>query len=92
MSAPPEATKPKPRLGTLRALWPFVMRQRGLFVAWLLALAVASVATLSLPFAFGKMIDHGFSSGANVDPQRAVHQHHRTGSAAEVGVTDGPDP
>ncbi|MEJ7747513.1 MAG: ABC transporter transmembrane domain-containing protein [Luteimonas sp.] len=67
MSAPPEASKPKPRLGTLRALWPFVMRQRGLFVAWLLALAVASVATLSLPFAFGKMIDHGFSSGANVD-------------------------
>ncbi len=59
--------KPKPPLGTLRALWPFVMRQRGLFAAWLLALAVASVATLSLPVAVKQMIDRGFSSAGNVD-------------------------
>lgn len=69
MSATPEAetTKPKPRIGTLRALWPFVMRQRSLFVAWLFALAVASVATLSLPLAVRRMIDQGFSSGSNID-------------------------
>ncbi|HJR74949.1 MAG TPA: ABC transporter transmembrane domain-containing protein [Luteimonas sp.] len=59
--------KPKPRLGTLRALWPFVMRQRGLFVAWLLALAVASAATLSFPVAVKRMVDFGFQSGTNID-------------------------
>lgn len=67
MSTLPEAAKPKPRIGTLRALWPFVMRQRGLFSAWLVALAVASAATLSLPLAVRTMIDQGFTSGSNVD-------------------------
>ncbi|MCL1633989.1 ABC transporter transmembrane domain-containing protein [Luteimonas sp. SX5] len=67
MSTAPEEAKPKPRIGTLRALWPFVMRQRGLFVAWLFALAVASAATLSLPLAVRRMIDQGFSSGTNID-------------------------
>ncbi|HEX7801438.1 MAG TPA: ABC transporter transmembrane domain-containing protein [Pseudoxanthomonas sp.] len=59
--------KPKPRLGSLRALWPFVRRHGGLFGLWLVALAVASAATLSLPVAFRQMIDNGFSSGSNVD-------------------------
>ncbi|TKR32959.1 ATP-binding cassette domain-containing protein [Luteimonas gilva] len=59
--------KPKPRLGTLRALWPFVMRQRGLFAAWLVALAVASAATLSFPVAVKRMVDFGFQSGTNID-------------------------
>ena len=40
---------------------------RGLFVAWLLALACSSTATLSLPVAFRRMIDQGFASGANID-------------------------
>ncbi|RZA28402.1 MAG: ABC transporter ATP-binding protein, partial [Lysobacteraceae bacterium] len=57
----------KPRLGSLRALWPFVRVHGGLFSAWLLALAAASAATLSLPVAFRRMIDDGFSSGSNVD-------------------------
>jgi ATP-binding cassette, subfamily B, bacterial len=57
----------RPRLGALRTLWPFVMRQRGLFVAWLLALAASSAATLSLPVAVRHMIDRGFDSGSNVD-------------------------
>lgn len=39
----------------------------GLFVAWLLALACSSTATLSLPIAFRQMIDQGFRSGDNVD-------------------------
>ncbi len=67
MSAPPEAATSKPRIGTLRALWPFVMHERGLFTAWLLALAASSTATLSLPLAFRRMIDYGFSSGAHID-------------------------
>ena len=64
-----DASDPKAKapIGTLRALWPFVMRQRGLFAAWLLALAAASAATLSLPLAVKQMIDRGFSSAGNID-------------------------
>jgi ATP-binding cassette subfamily B protein len=58
---------PKAKLGTLRALWPFVRQHAGLFSAWLLALAVASAATLSLPVAFRQMIDNGFTDGANIN-------------------------
>ena len=65
--APTEAPTGKTPVGTLRALWPYVMRQRGLFVAWLLALACSSAATLTLPVAFRRMIDHGFNSGSNID-------------------------
>ncbi len=61
------AAKPKAKLGTLRALWPFVRQHGGLFTAWLLALALASAATLSLPVAFRQMIDNGFTSGANIN-------------------------
>ena len=43
----------KPRLGSLRALWPFVRVHGGLFTAWLISLAVASAATLSLPWPSG---------------------------------------
>ncbi|MEL1264861.1 ABC transporter transmembrane domain-containing protein [Pseudoxanthomonas putridarboris] len=59
--------KPKARLGSLRALWPFVRRHGGLFAAWLCALALASAATLSLPVAFRQMIDNGFTDGANIN-------------------------
>ena len=61
------APVPKPRLGSLRALWPFVRKHAGLFVAWLIALVLASAATLSLPMAVRQIIDHGFSSGSQVD-------------------------
>ncbi|QCU72603.1 ATP-binding cassette domain-containing protein [Luteimonas yindakuii] len=63
------ATAPKGRapLGILRTLWPFLARQRGLLVAWLLALAASSAATLSLPLAVRYMIDHGFGSGSDID-------------------------
>ncbi len=57
----------KAPVGTLRALWPYVMRQRGLFIAWLLALACSSAATLTLPVAFRQMIDEGFSSSSNIN-------------------------
>ena len=72
MSTPAEsvddaAAKPKAKLGTLRALWPFVRQHGGLFTAWLLALALASAATLSLPVAFRQMIDNGFTDGANIN-------------------------
>ena len=63
----PDPNQTKAPLGSLRALWPFVQRQRGLFIAWLLALAASSTATLSLPLAVRQMIDHGFSSAGNID-------------------------
>ena len=63
----PAPTPAKASIGTLRALWPFVRKHRGLFIAWLVALACSSTATLSLPVAFRQMIDLGFSSGANID-------------------------
>ncbi len=56
-----------PRIASLRTLWPFLCRQGGLFVAWLLALAAASVATLALPMAVKVMLDQGFASAAMVD-------------------------
>ncbi len=62
-----EAQAGKARIGTLRALWPYVMRQKVLLVAWLLALAASTSATLSLPIAVRRMIDEGFDSAGNID-------------------------
>ncbi|RPE77077.1 ABC transporter transmembrane domain-containing protein [Vulcaniibacterium tengchongense] len=64
---------PSPRapLGSLRALWPFVRRHLGLFVAWLVALGASSAATLSLPVAFRTMIDQGFAGGGGTAIDRA---------------------
>jgi ATP-binding cassette subfamily B protein len=60
------------RLGSLNTLWPFVRRHAGLFSAWLVALAVSSVATLSLPVAVRQMIDHGFTSGGQINKAFAL--------------------
>jgi len=69
-----ETSEPKfkGRLGSLRALWPFVQRQRGLFIAWLLSLGASSAATLTLPVAVRRMIDHGFNSASNIDATFAI--------------------
>jgi ATP-binding cassette, subfamily B, bacterial len=66
----PEPTSKAP-IGSLRALWPFIQRHRVLFVAWLLALAVSSTASLSFPLAIKTMIDQGFKSGSGTDIDRA---------------------
>lgn len=63
--------KPKAKLGSLRALWPFVRRHRTLFAAWLAALAASSSATLTMPTAAKTMIDEGFRSGSAGDIDRA---------------------
>ena len=68
MSTPPSRAP----IGSLRTLWPFVRVHRGLFVAWLAALAVSSTATLSLPVAVKHMIDRGFSSAGNIDAAFAL--------------------
>src|SRR5699024_8297373 len=72
---PPAAAEPAPakaRIGVLRTLLPFLGRQRGLLVAWLLALAASSAATLSLPVAVRMMIDRGFGDAANINAAFSV--------------------
>lgn len=61
----------KAPIGSLRTLWPFVQRHRTLFVAWLVALAASSAATLSLPVAVRTMIDQGFAQGGGAAIDRA---------------------
>ncbi|MCW4455407.1 ABC transporter transmembrane domain-containing protein [Flavobacterium sp. MXW15] len=63
----PAREKSLRKLGSLGTLWPFIRRHYGLFVAWLAALAVSSLATLSLPMAVRQMIDHGFSGGGQIN-------------------------
>ncbi|MHC9013862.1 ABC transporter transmembrane domain-containing protein [Stenotrophomonas bentonitica] len=70
--APAPQDTPMRRLGSLNTLWPFVRRHGGLFSAWLVALAVSSVATLSLPVAVRQMIDHGFNSGGQINKAFAL--------------------
>lgn len=66
------AAAAKAPIGVLRTLLPFLGRQRRLLVAWLVALAASSVATLSLPVAVRLMIDRGFDSAGNIDAAFAV--------------------
>ncbi|HET8818075.1 MAG TPA: ABC transporter transmembrane domain-containing protein [Xanthomonadaceae bacterium] len=61
----------RPPVTSLRALWPFVRMHRGLFTAWLVALACSSTATLTLPVAFRRMIDQGFAAGGGGAIDRA---------------------
>lgn len=70
--APDASGSGKAPIGSLRTLWPFVMRQKGLFFAWLLALVASSSATLALPVAVRHIIDQGFSSGSNIDATFAM--------------------
>ncbi|AIC10882.1 ABC transporter ATP-binding protein/permease [Xylella fastidiosa] len=60
------------RLNHLRILWPFMRRHLALFSGWLIALAVSSAATLTLPSAFKQMIDHGFSSEGQINRSFAL--------------------
>lgn len=70
---PEAAIEPKSKapVGSLKMLWPFVRRHRGLFAAWLAALVASSTATLTLPHAFRIMIDQGFSQGGGTAIDRA---------------------
>jgi ATP-binding cassette subfamily B protein len=53
--------KPRLKLRPLAALLPYVARYRGQAFAALIALIVASAATLAVPLAVRRMIDFGFS-------------------------------
>lgn len=73
MSLPPDAPRPGlRRLASLGALWPFVRRHLPLFVAWLLALALSSSATLVLPAVARRVIDHGFTASSAINQTFAL--------------------
>ncbi|HYG05786.1 MAG TPA: ABC transporter transmembrane domain-containing protein [Stenotrophomonas sp.] len=68
MTTSPDAPRPGlRRLAALGALWPFVRRHLPLFVAWLLALALSSAATLVLPAVARQVIDQGFSASSAIN-------------------------
>jgi ATP-binding cassette, subfamily B, bacterial len=52
--------KPRANFGSLKALLPIVMRQRGKIILALIALVIAALATLAVPLAIRRMIDSGF--------------------------------
>jgi len=73
MSIPSDAPRPGlRRLASLGALWPFVRRHLPLFVAWLLALALSSSATLVLPAVARRVIDHGFTASSAINQTFAL--------------------
>jgi ATP-binding cassette subfamily B protein len=65
MTSPASATAKPARvsLGALRPLLPYALRHRRRLFGAFAALAVASAATLAVPFAVRGMIDYGFSGG-----------------------------
>ncbi|MGA0598084.1 ABC transporter transmembrane domain-containing protein [Enterovirga sp. CN4-39] len=56
-----ESAGPRPSLRSLKPLIPFALRYKGRIAAALIALTVASAATLALPVAARRVIDNGFS-------------------------------
>ncbi|WNJ91870.1 ABC transporter transmembrane domain-containing protein [Bosea sp. 685] len=56
-------TKPRPDFRSLSSFWPYALAQKGRIGLALLALVVASAATLILPLAVRRVIDVGFSGG-----------------------------
>ncbi len=55
--------KTRPDFSSLRSFWPYAARQKGRITLALLALLIASGATLTLPLAVRRVIDVGFSGG-----------------------------
>ncbi len=67
MSEPADPKAARRSVNSLRGLLPFLKPHRRLLAAWGGALALSSVATLSLPVAVKHMIDQGFSAGGDID-------------------------
>ncbi len=74
---PAAAQTPARRLGTLRALWPFITPYRRQIALALLMLALAAVATLALPYAVRLLVDRGLSlpADAGIGPRLIAIRH-----------------
>src|ERR1700680_3752042 len=57
-----DQSAPRRKLGPLVSLFPYVARYRGRAADAVLALLIASVATLAVPLAVRRMIDFGFNA------------------------------
>jgi len=57
-----QSTSERPSLSALSPLLPFALRYKGRMAAALVALIMASTATLVIPLAVRRMIDYGFST------------------------------
>ena len=66
MADAPSSTsnRPKAALGALRPFVPYALHYKGRIAAAMGALLVASAATLVLPIAVRRVVDHGFSEGS----------------------------
>ena len=60
---PSDGPDKRPQLSALRPIVPYARRHAGRIAAALVALAVASFATLVVPYAIREMVDHGFHGG-----------------------------
>jgi ATP-binding cassette, subfamily B, bacterial len=58
----PKTTAPKTSLKALKPLIPFALRHRGRIALGILALAMASAATLLIPVAVRRVVDFGFTA------------------------------
>ncbi|WP_226582755.1 ABC transporter transmembrane domain-containing protein [Acuticoccus sediminis] len=56
----PAAESKRVRLAPLRFLWPYALRYKGRLAAAFVAMLAATGATLAVPMAVRRMIDHGF--------------------------------
>ncbi len=61
MAEPAASSRPKANLSALRPLVPYALAYRGRIAAAILALVAASAATLVVPLAVRRVVDHGFS-------------------------------
>ncbi|KQT32558.1 ABC transporter [Sphingomonas sp. Leaf412] len=64
MASIPDAA-PSRRLGNLSIVWKHVVRYPGRIAIACAALAVTSGATIAIPYSFKRVIDRGFTGGAN---------------------------
>jgi ATP-binding cassette subfamily B protein len=64
MASEPLPNRPRATLRPLGPLVPFAFAYKGRIAAALAALAVASAATLVVPIAVRRVVDHGFSEGS----------------------------
>jgi ATP-binding cassette subfamily B protein len=76
-AAPPGQATAVRRLGTLRALWPFIAPYRRQIAAAVLFLLLASLATLALPYAVRLLVDHGLAlpSDVGIAPRLIAIRH-----------------
>jgi ATP-binding cassette, subfamily B, bacterial len=76
-AAPVTPATPARRLGTLRALWPFIAPYRRQIALALLMLALAALATLALPYAVRLLVDRGLSlpADAGIGPRLIAIRH-----------------